>query len=224
MKRKAVIVGATGLVGKELAKLILEDESYSDLTIIVRHPMKDLVHEKLREKVVNFELLEELDVNFTGADVFCTLGTTIKKAGTKEAFRKVDYEYPLALGRIAKSQGSRQFLIITAMGASSSSYVFYNQVKGDVEEALKELKLPALKIFRPSLLLGKRSEFRIGEHISSVIFNVVSPVFIGPLKKYRAIQASSVAKGMIFAAKKDDSGITIYESYKIQQMSEDYNI
>jgi uncharacterized protein YbjT (DUF2867 family) len=218
MNRKAVIAGATGLVGKELAKLILNDEIYSDLTLIVRRPT-GVVHPKLHEKVVDFEKLEEIDIDLTEADVFCTLGTTIKKAGSREAFRKVDYDYPLALGRMAKAQGAKQFLIITAIGAKISSPAFYSRVKGEIEEALSALKLPVLQIFRPSLLLGQREEFRRGEHFASVVFKVISPIFTGPLKKYRAIQGREVAKGMLAAAQREISGVCIYESNEIERLS-----
>ncbi|MDQ0057898.1 NAD(P)H-binding protein [Paenibacillus harenae] len=219
MNRKAVVVGATGLIGKELVELLLNNRAYVDVTLLVRR-RAGITHPKLREMVIDFDLLEQSDVNLTGADVFCTLGTTIKKAGTQEAFRQVDFAYPLALGRMAKTQGAKQLLIVTAMGADTSSRFFYNRVKGEIEVALNGLGLPALHIFRPSLLLGNREEFRLGERIGSSLSRILSPLFSGRLRKYRPIQARSVAKAMLLAARSSQSGILVYQSDRIARTAE----
>ncbi|MEK4868228.1 oxidoreductase [Niallia sp. FSL W8-1348] len=219
MNRKAFVAGATGEVGKEIVKLLLNEPAYTSITLIVRRPT-GISHPKLQEKVVDFDQLEQTDMDLTGADVFCTLGTTIKKARTKEAFRQVDYVYPLTLGRIAKVQGAKQFLIVTSIGANPSSRLFYTRVKGDIEESLHGLNLPGLHIFRPSLLLGNREEFRTGERIASAVSGMLSPLFAGPLRKYKPIQAHSVAKAMLLAAESNLSGMHVYESNKIAQESE----
>lgn len=217
MHRKAVVAGATGLIGKALVQLLLSEQAYSDITLIVRRPT-GIVHPKLHETVVDFDRLAETDVNLAGADVFCTLGTTMKKARTKEAFRHVDFNYPLALGRMANTQGASQFFIVTAMGANPSSPIFYNRVKGEVEEALRGLGLPALHIFRPSLLLGSRTEFRMGERIASSVSGFLSPFLAGPLRKYRPVQARAVAEAMVFAAQSGLPGNHLYESDRIAAM------
>ena len=214
MNRKAVIVGATGLIGKELLHLLLSAPAYTAITLLVRRPT-GLTHPKLQEKVIDFDLLEQSDINLTGADVFCTLGTTIKKAGTREDFRRVDYAYPLTLGQKAKVQGAKQLLIVTSMGANPSSPIFYNSVKGEIEKALRDLDLPTLQVFRPSLLLGNRDEFRISEKIASVIMRILAPLFLGPLRKYSAIEARSVANAMILAAQRTLPGIHVYETDQI---------
>ncbi|MEH7122419.1 oxidoreductase [Bacillus sp. JJ1773] len=219
MNRKAVVAGATGLVGKELVRLLLNDPDYTDITLIVRRST-GIVHAKLHEKVIDFEQLENTNVNLTGTDVFCTLGTTIKKAGTKEAFRLVDYHYPLTIGKMAKAQGAKQFLIVTSMGANPLSRTFYIRVKGELEESLRELCLPALHIFRPSLLLGNREEFRLGERIMSSVSGILSPIFSGPLRKYSPVQAKSVANAMLLAAKREQSGVYVNESDQIVTVSE----
>ncbi|WP_160671025.1 oxidoreductase [Clostridium sp. C8-1-8] len=218
MKRKAVIVGGTGLVGKELVKQLVSDQEYNSVTLILRRSL-EINNPKLEEKIIDFDFLENIDINLKDADVFCALGTTIKKAKTQENFKKVDYHYPLVLGKMAKKMGAKQFLIVTAMGASSSSSIFYNRVKGEIEEALRELNLPALKIFRPSLLLGDRGEFRMGEGITAALSGLFTPLLIGPLRKYRPIRGEAVARGMIVAAKKDEAGVVIYESNKIDELS-----
>lgn len=215
MNRKAVVVGATGLVGMELVQLLLSDLEYTTVTLIVRRTT-GISHPKLDEKIIDFEQLGITDVDLSGADVFCTLGTTIKKAGTQEAFRQVDYTYPLELGRMAKAKGAKQFLIVTSMGANPSSRSFYIRVKGEIEEALRDVKLPSLHIFRPSLLLGKREEFRIGERIASFAFNLFAPLFSGTLRKYSPVHARTVAKSMLFVAKKSlSAGNYVYESDQI---------
>lgn len=216
MNRKAVVAGATGLVGKELVKLLLNNPEYTAVTLIVRRPT-GIAHPKLQEKIVDFNRLEQSDVDLTGADVFCTLGTTIKKAGSQEAFRLVDYEYPLAIGRMAKAQGAKQYLLITSMGANPASRTFYIRVKGEVEKELRDLGLSALHIFRPSLLLGTREEFRFGERISAVLSSILSPLFLGTLKKYKPVHAETVAGAMLLIAQKGTSGIHVYESNQIVQ-------
>ncbi|WP_338553219.1 NAD(P)H-binding protein [Paenibacillus sp. KS-LC4] len=217
MNRTAVVAGATGLIGKELVQLLLHDAAYKSVTIVVRRPT-GMEHPKLVEQIVDFEQLQQAGVQMDGADVFCTLGTTIKKAGSQDAFRKVDYQYPLSLGQLASQQGARQLLLVTAIGASASSRAFYNRVKGEVEEALSGLKLPALHIFRPSLLLGERGEFRFGERFAAALSGVLSPLFSGPLRKYAPVQASAVAKTMIFAAKSNQAGIHIHENEHIVKL------
>ena len=219
MSRKAVIAGATGLIGKELVQLLLSEPEYTSVTLIVRRPT-GITHPKLHEKVIDFDNLEQADVNLTEADAYCTLGTTIKKAGNNEAFRKVDYTYPLTLGQMAKKQGAKQLLIVTSIGSNSSSRSFYTRVKGEIEESLRGLNLPTLQIFRPSLLLGNREEFRFGEGIASSISVVISPLLSGSLRKYKPIQARSVAKAMQRAALSGRSGIHIFESDQIAQLSE----
>ncbi|MBS4213586.1 MULTISPECIES: oxidoreductase [Neobacillus] len=216
MNQKAVVAGATGLVGKELVHLLLINPAYTAVTLIVRRPT-GIAHPKLQEKIVDFNRLEQSDVDLAGADVFCALGTTIKKAGSQKAFRLVDYEYPLALGRMAKAQGAKQFLIITSMGANPASRTFYIRVKGEVEKELLGLGLSALHIFRPSLLLGNREEFRFGERISAVLSSILSPLFLGTLKKYKPVHAETVAGAMIRIAQKGTSGIHVYESNQIVQ-------
>lgn len=220
MNRTAVVAGATGLIGKELVQLLLNDAAYRSVTILVRRPT-GLEHPKLVEQIIDFEQLQQASVQMDGADVFCTLGTTIKKAGSQDAFRKVDYQYPLSLGQLASRQGARQLLLVSAIGANPSSRAFYNRVKGEVEEALSGLKLPALHILRPSLLLGEREEFRFGERIAASLSGLLFPLFSGPLRKYAPVQASAVAKAMIFAAKSNQAGIHIHENEPIVKLKQE---
>lgn len=219
MNRKAVVVGATGLIGSELVQRLLRDPTYQTVIVWVRRST-GLTHSKLEEQFIDFDQLESVSEKLSGADVFCAIGTTMKKAGSQEAFRRVDFTYPLTLGKLAKKQSANQLLLVSSIGADSSSFFFYSRVKGEIEEKLSELNLPALHIFRPSLLLGKRAEFRWGEQFATLFSKVLYPFFQGPLRKYRPVQASTVASAMIYAAKRDALGVHIYESEKIRQMSE----
>ncbi|MNO32540.1 hypothetical protein D3C76_225320 [compost metagenome] len=210
-QRIAIIVGATGLVGNELLQILLQSDTYKQVKVLVRTPIS-IQHPKLTQIQVSFDELERHEEEFVSVhDVFCCLGTTIKKAGSQEAFKKVDFEYPLQAAKLSKKHGVRQFLIITAIGADHQSTIFYNRVKGEVEEALRHLQLSSLHIFHPSLLLGQRREFRLGEQATSIINPIFSSILLGKLKKYKPIQAKDVAQAMHQAALNDRTGQHVYE-------------
>jgi len=204
---EAIVVGSTGLIGSELLKLLVKDQSFTKITALVRKKTAS-IGTKVIEVEVDFgslpaDLFEKQDV------VFCCLGTTIKKAGSKEAFRKVDYEYPLLTAKIAKEKGVEQFAIVTAMGANPQSKIFYNNVKGDIENALKNINFESLGIFRPSMLLGDRGEVRTGERIGQAVMKLFSWAIP---KNYKAIQGMSVAMAMVNFAKKNQKGNFIIEN------------
>lgn len=207
--KTALILGATGLVGSEVLKQALEEPVYSKIKILVRSP-QEIKHPKLEELVIDFRKLEQYENEFAVDHVYCCLGTTIKKAKTKEKFRLVDYEYPLLAARLSKGKAEK-FLVISAQGANPDSPFFYNKTKGELERDLIALNLSNLIIFRPSLLLGDRKEDRPGEKIAGSIMKIINPLFMGPLKKYAAISATYVAECMISAAK----GIFLFEDLEI---------
>ena len=215
--RSAIIVGATGLVGSHLVRLLCESEEYISVTALTRRKL-DYEHEKLVERIVNFDELAESDFDFAH-EVFCCLGTTIKKAGTKEQFEKVDVEYPLHVASLAKKRGIGHFIVISAMGANEKSFAYYNRVKGKLEKELIDLELPQLSIVRPSLLVGDRKEFRLGEKAGEVVLNVVNPLLIGPMKKARSIEASQVALAMkVIALHGEKQKVSIYNSEELATM------
>ena len=218
-KKTALIAGATGLTGNELVKILLDHPAYDKIYVLARRPL-DIEHPKLEQIRVHFSRLKDYKDYFQVDEVFCCLGTTIKKAGSQNAFRKVDYEYPTALGDLAKSAGVKKFLVISAMGADSRSNIFYNRVKGQMEDRLKKLDLPALHIFRPSLLLGDRQEFRLGEKAASLLAPIFSPLLRGGMTKYKPIQAKQVALAMCAAAQTDVSGVAVHPSDEIAEMAE----
>jgi uncharacterized protein YbjT (DUF2867 family) len=218
MGKTAIVAGATGLVGGELVQCLLESPYYNHVIILVRKAT-NLKQDKLIELIVDYENLDAASIDFENAIVFCVLGTTMKIAQTKEAFRKVDYQYPLQLAELAQKHGAEQFHVVTAVGINPNSTIFYNQVKGQLEIALKQLNLPSLHIYHPSLILGNRKEFRLGERIGAVFMRVLSLVLVGGLRKYKAIHARTIAQGMMNASQKKQAGTHIYEYNEISKFA-----
>lgn len=216
-KKTALITGASGLVGNALLHLLLADDAYKEVRVLGRSSL-EMKHPKLKEQLLQLEHMNEFAALFEVDDMFCCLGTTIKKAGSEAAFQKVDQEYPLNMAQLAREKNVGHFIIVTAMGANSSSMIFYNKVKGQVEAAIKDLKLNATSICRPSLLLGKRKESRLGENLASVFMKISAPLMLGPLKKYRAIEAKTLAKAMLQIAKSNKNGFKIYLSDELEKI------
>jgi uncharacterized protein YbjT (DUF2867 family) len=152
-------------------------------------------------------------------DVFCCLGTTIRAAGSREAFRGVDFGYVVGAAQAAAENGARQLLLISAVGADPGSRVFYSRVKGEVEDAVGELPFRGTQIFRPSLLLGKREQFRLGERIAALALPLVSFLLVGPARKYRPIKASAVAAAMLKVATTEPPGVNVFESNRIAALA-----
>lgn len=218
MQIKIVIAGSTGLVGSELLKLAIADPEVSEIVSLVRRP-SGIKNPKVKEEIVDYDHLEKHRAAISGDAVFCCLGTTIKKAGTKENFRKVDFDYPLELAKITKEKDIPQFNIITAMGADANSSIFYNKVKGEVENAISRLGIKNLNVFRPSLLMGNRKENRTGEKVGIVLAKFVNPFMVGGLRKYRGIKAHDVAKAMLSQAKQLRDGHYVLTSDKIYDIA-----
>ncbi|MFT6148809.1 MAG: hypothetical protein ACJAUH_001495 [Saprospiraceae bacterium] len=216
-EKTALLFGATGLVGNYCLKELLESPLYSTIKVFNRRKM-EINHPKIKEYLVDFNDIETYADWIVGDDVFCCLGTTRKKAGSKEAFSKVDYTYVLELAKIAAKNRANQFLLVSSMGADKDSMIFYSQVKGKIEDAIQNLEYWSVHIFRPSLLLGNRNETRMGEGLAmaaSRLFNLITDR-IAP--QYSAIRAEQVAVGMLKAAQRVDNGVFIYESDEIQKM------
>lgn len=216
--KTALIIGASGLVGNELLQILLNASEYDKITIFTRTKM-NIEHSKLKQVIIDFNNLQNYKEHMRVHDVYCCLGTTIKKAGSQSSFRKVDYEYPLKLAQLAVECHVEKFLIITAMGSNRSSKIFYNRVKGEVEDDLKSVNLHSLHIFQPSLLLGDRKEFRLGEKTATLLTPIFSLVMVGPLRKYKPIHARNVALAMYRTGQNRVKGTYVYPSDKIQDIS-----
>lgn len=202
--RRALLLGATGLVGRELLALLLEDETVSNVTVLARRP-SGTSHPKLTQRIADLGTMRDHAEVFAVDDVFCALGTTIKAAGSQEAFRVVDHAYPLEAARLAREQGATHYLLVSALGANPSSRVFYNRVKGEVERDILHVGLPRVTIARPSLLLGERDEFRLGERVMEH-FGWLMPPSLKP------IPARAVARALVDAARNPASGVHILDS------------
>lgn len=211
------LIGATGLVGGELLALLSQIPEVKTIKAVTRRPLGK-IPPRTENIVMNFDHLDS-HAEALKADVFvCCLGSTIKKAGSQKEFRKVDYDYVLTFGRIAEKLGANKFLVVSAMGADAQSKFFYNKVKGEMERDLKALKIPQIEIFRPSLILGLRKEHRAGEALAQRLSPLFNSLFVGPLKKYRAIKATDIAKAMTIAILDFHPGVHIYPSDKIQNI------
>lgn len=212
-QRTALILGASGLTGQVLLQLLLVDPLYRSVTIYVRKRVR-IDHPKLIQLVVDYE---KLDTAIEADDVFCCLGTTIKKAGTQAAFRQVDLVYPEKAAALQKAGGSKRFLLISAVGADMDSSIFYSKIKGQVEKAIEALNFSGTYVFRPSLIMGERAERRVGEKIAMSIAKIIGPLLVGPFKKYQPVSALSIAKAMQHAAHHYDEGIHYISSDEIKQ-------
>lgn len=216
-KRNALLAGATGLVGNQLLNQLIENELYDKIIVITRRPLHSS-NEKIIEQLTDFEKVEDLKPELTINDVYCALGTTIKTAGSEDAFIKVDYTYVVNLARWCEKNGVNRFLVVSAMGANEKSSIFYNRIKGKTEAAISKLSIPHIHVFRPSLLMGDRIERRGGEKVAQIVMGFLGFLFAGPLLKYIGIYDIVVAKSMIKAAQSEEKGIRVYESDVMQQM------
>ena len=219
MQRQALIFGATGAVGHELLKLCLEGDRYSRVTVIARRSASR-EHEKLHWIEAGFDTLDSLEPvsGMANGDAYCCLGTTMKAAGSEANFRRVDYDFVLNAARFAKKCGVNQFSMVSAIGANPKSNGVYNRTKGEVEAAVIAESFPSLRIFRPSLLKGKRAEFRLMEEIGNWVSLLMTPLFLLGLRKYEPVEISKLARALYVSADDDRTNGThyIYESDEIQ--------
>jgi uncharacterized protein YbjT (DUF2867 family) len=202
MLKTALVLGATGLVGKALVEQLCRDRRYQTVTCLVRKPLSnDFFTEnasKVRPIVVNFENLQDYQGYFGAQHIFVCLGTTIKKAGNKSAFRRVDFEYVHVAAQLARAQRAISFVWISSVGANAKSSNFYLRVKGELENAIINMSgLDNACAVRPSLLLGKREEMRPSEKLATMLTPLLSPLMLGGLGKYKPVQVADVAAQMI---------------------------
>ena len=201
-----------------MLRLLLADPQYERVTVFGRRDLA-ITHKKLVQRVVDFDRLAETTDVPRVHDVFCCLGTTIRQAGSQPEFRKVDYTYVVELARLALRHRASQFLVVTAIGADPRSRVFYNRVKGEVEEAVRRLQFDGVHIFRPSLLLGGRAQTRPLELLAVIFSPLVSWVMMGGLARYRPITAARVARAMVRVARDAPKGVHVYEGRDMRRLA-----
>ena len=215
MSKTGIIAGSTGLVGSLLLSKMLGDSRYSRVISLVRKK-SDINDPKLQEIIVDFDDIQSYAQSIQGDDLFLCMGTTMSKAGSKDAFYKVDYTYNVALAKIARNNGVENVCLISSMGANAESKIFYSKVKGQIEDAITGLNFNKTIIVRPSLLVGDRKEYRFGEKIVIFLSKFLNPLLIGNLKKYKSIKADKVSNAMITLSKSDKVGLIILESDLLQ--------
>lgn len=198
-QKTALVFGATGLVGTELVKVLNKDDRYNEIKIFGRHS-SGFAGGKVKEIITELSNKSLLETEMTGDHIYCCLGTTIKKARTKEAFRKVDLEFPKLIAEVASAKGISKMIVISSIGATSHTSNFYLKTKGEMEETLAGILKDRVYFLRPSFLLGHRSESRPGEQAGKFLMKLVGPLFRGKMKKYRAIEGHSVAEAMVYVA------------------------
>ncbi len=212
-KRSVLLLGATGLVGSQCLNLFLANDHFSQVSTLTRRPLAtNPVDPKHVNHVIDFDDPESYHDKMTVDIVICALGTTIKKAGSREMFRRVDFHYAFDLSKAALETGAGHLLLVSAKGAAADSRVFYNRVKGELEDAISGLGFETLNIFRPSLLQGNRQEFRAGEEIGNFLagaFSIVIPA------QWKPTPVDRLAEAILKAAINDRPGQRIYESGEI---------
>lgn len=218
MPYKVILVGGSGLIGSHLLSELIRSGEISQILLILRKPM-DIPDPKVQELIINFDELESYSAEIKGDIIYSCLGTTRGVTPDPVHYRKIDLEYPLTLAEIGLKNGVSQFHIVSSLGADSSASNSYLKLKGELEEKLKKLKLPSLHIYQPSFLTGNRNEHRLAEKILSPIIRLIDPLLLGPLKKFRSINAATVARAMHNQSLKDLKGTFIYPSIQIQELA-----
>lgn len=221
-KKTAIIFGASGLVGGYCLQALLQQEAYTEVRSFGRKllPVK---HQKLKQFILDFDEMAEMDKEIKGEDVYICLGTTRAKAG-RDGFIKVDFEYSFNAAKYAAMNGANQLLLVSSVGADKNSFLLYPKTKGQLEEAVKRLPFWATHILQPSLLLGNRQETRIGEKVAIGVSSIVSRFSDGLLGIYTPIEAEMVAKAMVKLAQGIDGGIHTHTSAELIKMVEDQRL
>jgi uncharacterized protein YbjT (DUF2867 family) len=216
--KTAILIGATGLVGSRCVELLLQSSAYRKVVTVSRRPL-GMTHRKLEQIETPFEQLGEVIGKLSADDVFCCLGTTIRQAGTKAEFHKVDYGYALEFADGMRKNGASHLLLVSALGAHPHSPIFYNRVKGLLEQEVAALGFPQLSIFRPSLLLGSRDENRPAEALGLRLSGLISPFLRGPLSALRPIPAGEVSAALVACAQtRQDTGTRIFHYADMQAL------
>jgi len=218
MPNKAVIAGASGLIGSYLLNILLDAQQYDEVLALVRRELP-VQHKKLVQLVIDFDKLDEHKEAINGYALFCCLGTTKKKTPDPNQYRKIDHHYPLQLAQLARQNGVKQYHLVSSLGANSKSSNSYLKTKGETEEAIQKVGIRSLNIYQPSFLTGDRKEPRFGEHFLIGLMKLIDPILVGSLRKYRSIPAETVARAMYKQSLKTEEGIFVHPSDKIKLLA-----
>ncbi|AXT61504.1 NAD-dependent epimerase/dehydratase family protein [Aquimarina sp. AD10] len=199
MSKTAIILGATGLTGSILLKMLIEDTRYHKIKLFSRKGC-GITHPKIEEHLIDMLQLRDQAEKFTADEVFCCIGTTNAKTPNKELYHQIDYGIPVSAARLCKTNTINTLIIVSALGADSESRIFYNRTKGEMEKAVLEFDISKTHILQPSLIAGKRNEKRFGEYFFKIVMKIMNSLFLGPLKKYRSIHPETIVSAMIWLA------------------------
>jgi len=205
MGKKAIITGATGMIGSELLDLLLAGNAYDEIMIIVRKKL-NMTHKKLTQLVVDFDQLEHHESSITGDVIFSCLGTTKSKTPDSKTYYKIDHDYPLQLAKMAQKNGVKQFHIVSSVGANPNSGTFYIKLKGETERDISALDLQSVYMYEPSMLTGRKQGKRFAEMFFEGLFKIANPLLTGKWKKYRSVSGATVARTMYDQSLKDEPG------------------
>ena len=218
MKKTAIILGASGLTGGILLQKLVEDDSYDSIKLFSRSKIEGLPN-KVTQFIGNLLKLEEFKPDFTADQVFCCIGTTAKKTPDKNLYKQIDYGIPVTAAKLSKENKIPTFLVISAMGASAKSSVFYNKTKGEMERDVLQQNVKNTFVFRPSIIGGERNESRPLEKIGLAIFKVIQPLFIGKLKEYKITDPEDIAQAMLTLANSTSHAEVIITSNDIKRIA-----
>lgn len=218
MSKKAVLAGASGLIGSYLLNILLKAPEYDEILILVRKKLS-LTHNKLSQLVVDFDDLDKYAEAISGRVIFCCLGTTRKKSPDLANYRKVDQGYPLALAQLGRQNEVSQFHLVSTIGANAKASNFYTKMKGETENLITGVKFKTTHIYQPSVLTGARSENRPVEKILMPLMKIIDPLLVGSLRKYRSIPAKTVAMAMYKQSLQNEEGLFIHPSDKIKLLA-----
>lgn len=218
MSNKAVIAGASGLVGSKLLNLLLREPYYDEVLILVRKELP-VSHKKLVQLVIDFDRLDDHAAAITGHALFCCLGSTIKKTPDRALYHKIDHDYPLKLAQLAKQNDMEQYHLVSSIGANRQSSNFYTRMKGETETDIEKVGMKCLHIYQPSFLVGVRNESRPRERFFVGLMKLIDPLLTGNLKKYKSISAGTVARAMFNESIKKQEGVFVHTSDKIKLLA-----
>ncbi len=218
MENKAIILGASGLVGSQLLDLLIASPHYNEIIVLVRKPLH-INNPKVKEHITDFKNLEALKTVITGKAVFSCLGSTKAKTPNNKDYSYVDKIIPEKIALYASENGVEQFHIVSALGANPDSPIFYNRIKGETEVMIQRLNIPGVFIYQPSLIKGPRKEQRFGEKLAISLSKFIDPLLAGSLKKYRSIESITIAKAMYNQSIQNNKGIFIFPSDKIKELA-----
>lgn len=206
--KKAIVYGASGLVGSFILENLLNNATYEQVIIVVRRDL-NIQHPKLKMLIGDFNTLSKVIEGIQVDEVFIALGTTQKKTPDKKLYYQIDHDYPILAAKLAKENGAKAVFLVSALGANAKSSIFYTKLKGETEQGIISLNLEHTNIFRPSMILGDRKESRPMEKVFIGIFKLINPLFLGSLSKYKGIEAEDIAKAMVKSAERLDQKVKI---------------